>query len=213
MAFPEYIRELWEPLRNEVIKVHAYWLAYKQLYEYNKKRTEKVRAESPMFFDVVRELLIDHIQLILSRLGGPPESRGKQNATLETLINELKNSDVNELFLSEATTSLNDFRKKCEQMRDRRNKQIAHSDYKTLLHQYAHDVEAVLKPPIQPATRKEIEEALESVASFMNEVEGTLTLVTNEAGNTKYTKTDYRYPVGDKSRRFAGYPTEGRYAV
>jgi hypothetical protein len=69
--------------------------------------------------------------------------------------------------LSEATTSLNKVREKSKQIRKRRNKQIAHSHCQILLHQYAHELKVLLKPAIEPATSREIDKALESLAAFM----------------------------------------------
>jgi hypothetical protein len=200
VKIPESLRPLWGPLHNEAVKAHAYWRAYVDLFESGQARVEHLNQQAPVFFGLIlRDTLIESVQLILGRLGDPARTGGRKNGTLEKLLNEVRRlHPLESEVLKDAKASLDQFSESCRKIRIRRNKQIAHNDYRTLISQFKHGTGFAAEPPIEHATREEVEKALGCLASFMNGMEGFLTReIVNDQGNTKRSVTAYDLFRGD----------------
>jgi hypothetical protein len=106
--------------------------------------------------------MLGGIQLTLSKLADPSQTKSQQNLTLESLLNGLEGL-AHEPLLEQLRKARDNYLKTCQLIKKRRNKQLAHFDRETLLNEKA--------CPIPGLSRKEIEEALKTLRTFMNSIE------------------------------------------
>jgi hypothetical protein len=117
---------------------------------------------------VVQDVLLSDVQLSLAKLADPHETLSKAN-TLERLLRGL--SADSDAPLEKLNHALDEFRDRCVLIKGRRNRELAHTDLATLLHQYryASEVTITLGP-----SRQKIEEALAALRNFMDLIKGHL---------------------------------------
>jgi hypothetical protein len=108
---------------------------------------------------VCEELLADDVILTISRLTDPKRTLGKDNLTLEQLVNSVDGVKYPKL-RAEIEQLYTESKDKCRFTKDHRNKRIAHNDLNTSL-----QVNSLPSP-----TETNIEEALEAIRSLMNAV-------------------------------------------
>ena len=161
MPIPTELSPTWTFLHGEVVWLHGRWTMYRQLYGTNAKRVETLNELAPTFFGTLQGILLDEVQLTLSRLADPAVTGKRRNLTLETLLHEVLALPIPEL-ASELTARLDHYRCKCERIIERRNKRIAHYDLDT---QRAASTEGQ-----SSASRQEIEGALAALREFMKAV-------------------------------------------
>ena len=159
MSIPSELSELWEFLNSEVVWLHGRWIVYRQIYGTNPERINLINEAAPTFFWMIERVLMNDVQLTLVKLADPPETKGKRNLTLETLILEVEKTYTGELS-SALRDALSNFRQYCIKIKNRRHKDIAHFDLSVQLGNKAE----VLPGP----SRQEIEEALNELRKFMN---------------------------------------------
>ena len=142
--------------------VHAYWLVFTQLFMGPQEQLDLLDRSAGFFFRVVQDALATDIQLTVSKLADPAESRGgkDQNATIEHLLKDVLHLDAS--LKSELMTLYETFRDASKPLRDLRNKVIAHLDLPTA---------TKTVPPPPEATIKEVRAALDALAAFMNAVQ------------------------------------------
>ena len=168
---PKSIKSLWDALDNEVVAVHARWINFEILFGESPTRAKKLYDLAPVFFYILQTTLIDDVQLTLSRLGDPAETRGKENATLKALLARIE-ALGDAKFTDSVKEQLEKFDAACVQVRKRRNKLIAHYDQSALLDQFASASHGSATPQdISQPTRKEIQKALQALAAVMNCIE------------------------------------------
>lgn len=163
MAMPRDIEEIWDFLHREVTWLQGRWRMYRQLYGTSEARIDALNRVAPTLFSILQNVLLDEVQLTLSRLADPPTT-GRQrrpNATLETLLNRIEGLDVPSL-TAELRTQLASYRLACKAILERRNKRLAHYDLHTHI---SADAETLLGP-----SRAEIETALDTLRAFMRTV-------------------------------------------
>jgi len=106
---------------------------------------------------------MNDVQLTIVKLADPAETFGKKNLTLETLTNQCQSAGFQDLSAALAE-SLSEFRLRCQKIKDRRHKDIAHFDLAVQLSN---------KAEVFPGTsRQEIEDALTALRKFMNTIYG-----------------------------------------
>lgn len=71
MPIPIEVSTTWNFLHGEVVWLHARWTMYRQLYGTNAKRIETLNQLAPTFFGTLQGILLDEVQLTLSRLADP----------------------------------------------------------------------------------------------------------------------------------------------
>lgn len=175
MPIPDNLTAVWEALYNEVVAVHARWINYRELFDTSGERTKKLYATAFVFFYILQTTLLDDIQLTLGRLGDPAVTLGRENATLRTLLNEVKAVGHSHL-INDLQERLSTFQTACEPIRMRRNRLIGHYDLRALLERYAFASGVSATPPqLSGANTEEIETALTALASFMNAIENYFT--------------------------------------
>jgi hypothetical protein len=162
MPMPENLKPTWEALYKEVINVHARWIIFRQLFAEPGERIAILNESAGTFFYYMQSILVDNVQLTLSKLADPAETRGYPNATLALLAERIAESNEQPL-IDKLNEALTEYKASCEQIKTRRNKQLAHYDQATLLQ------------PLPGPTRKEIEDALAALRRFMEPAERYLT--------------------------------------
>jgi hypothetical protein len=84
MAIPAGISETWEFLNGEVIWLHGRWSMYGQLFGTSEARIDVLNRVAPTFFSTLQSVLLDEVQLTLSRLSDPARSAVREDADLPT---------------------------------------------------------------------------------------------------------------------------------
>ena len=165
-TMPEPLKSHWEALDEETIWLHGRWKIYRQLFGTSPERVELLNESAGAFFYIIQLVLIDNVQLTLSKLADRPTIAGRQNLTLESLLNDI--SQLGDAILSkELAGKLVNYRQSCEKVIHRRNKQLAHYDLATLM--------AAKSTPIPGPSRQEIEDALLTLRAFMNALQRNFT--------------------------------------
>jgi hypothetical protein len=158
---PSEVYEIYKPLFNHVSHLHAKWGIFCQLYASSSEIIDLLNSSAAGFFRVCQDVLAYDILLTISRLTDPKQTGKRDNLSLERLVESIdgvkfpKLKDEIEQFLvaSEA---------KCSFARELRNKLIAHNDLAENLQSNG--------ALISMATKKNIEDALESIRNVMNVV-------------------------------------------
>jgi hypothetical protein len=168
MPIPPEVEPSWKFIWGQVVNMNGQWKMHEQLFGKGPKRMELLAKHASNFFAMVQQTFLLDVQLTLSKLGDPSQSGKFDNMTLAKLADEIREaapnpSDEAIAFHQEMAACLSDFADKSKQVRERRNKYLAHLDYDVALDQ--------LPIPLETPTRREIEEALQSVTAFMWTIE------------------------------------------
>jgi len=159
---PTPIDEVYTVLKTEVTWLHGRWICYRQLYGESNRRIELLNECASTFFFIIQDVLLDEVQVSLSKLTDPAKSGKFDNLSLEQLQARLEvHADA-----SLARTSrvlLDKMRTQCAPFREWRNKQLAHLDLLTSM--------KAAPNPLPGISRQMIDEALETVRNYMNGVE------------------------------------------
>src|SRR6267154_332778 len=124
---PPSIHELWAPIQSEVVWLHGRWIIYRQLYGTSAERVDVLNRSAGTFFNVLQIVLLHDVQLSLSKLGDPAQSRAQRNMTLKALAAQLQ-TDGESAVVLKLMPLLAAFDVSCSKIRRRRNKSIAHFD-------------------------------------------------------------------------------------
>jgi hypothetical protein len=136
---------------------------YLQLFEATPERIAFLNDCAYTFFGMLQNVLLDDVQLGLSKLGDPSQIGRHRNLTLATLQESI--ATLNEPVLTaQLAQALSTYQIKSADVRDRRNKRIAHLDFNTSMQKAT----GGLTTP----SRREIEETLDALRKFMNVVAG-----------------------------------------
>jgi len=162
LRYPEPMRELWASLYSDVVWLHGRWIIYRQLFGTNEARVQLLNETAGTVTWMFQQLLLNDIQISLSKLGDPARSGKRTNLTLRTFHTKLEESGELEL-AARMKPLVEAFDASCKKIRHRRNKWIAHSDLATKLSSRA--------TPLSGPSREEIEVALLALRQVMNSVE------------------------------------------
>jgi len=158
--FPEELKDIFGKLESQVVWLHGRWKIYRQLFGTSKLRVDLLNESASTFFRVVQDVLMDDIQLTLSKLAEPARTkRGKENLSLAMIckiVNRLREGALH----SKLKRSLKNFQKKCKAFQVHRDKRIAHFDLNTILKKKTKFLPGV--------SRKMVEDALKELRNFMN---------------------------------------------
>jgi hypothetical protein len=160
--FPASIHQLWEALRYEVVWLHGRWIMYRQLFGTSPERIAILNRSAGTFFNTLESVLMKDVQISLSKLGDPADSKRGSNMTLKALLRQLERHGET-LVASKLDPLIAVFDASCQKIRHRRNKWIAHFDMATMLNRSV--------TPLEGPSRAEIEEALLGLREAMNCVE------------------------------------------
>ncbi len=165
MGIPPTLNDTWTFLHTEVIWLHGRWELYNQLYGESPERIDFLNRAAPTFFALLQGILLNDVQLTLSKLADRATIGNRRNVTLETLLQEIEAVSEREL-AGQLTPLLARYRTACGDVKTRRNKHIAHFDFAT---QIAPGGKAAALPG---PSRKEIDTALIALREFMATIFG-----------------------------------------
>ena len=177
---PESIKEIFDELKNEITSLHARWKIYRQLYGHSPDRIPLLNRCAPTFFFFIHGVLIDELQLSIGKLTDPARTGKNENLSLKKLHEQVKelgdeklSSKLNDILVDLCGDHKPNKPGKCEAIRTRRHKRIAHFDLITSI-QPGTD-------PLPGVSRQMIEDVLASLRKYMNTIEG------------YYCQSEYRY--------------------
>ena len=153
---------IYDELRSEITWLHGRWLTYRELFAENSRRIEFLNECAGTFFYIIQEVLLDEVQVCLSKLTDPASSGKHENLSLEQLQDQLT-SFGDPALAAKCRVILDKIHIQCQVFRVRRHKTLAHLDLPTAMKQ--------LPQPLPGVSRQMIEDALESVRDFMNSIE------------------------------------------
>ena len=131
----------------------------------------RLNSTAPEFFALVRQLLIHNIILCIARLTDKPKTRGQENWTLSTLVNELSDQKYSTLH-AQLEKKYDRIDKMSERIRTYRHKRLGHADKVECL-----KVNTRLGKNI---TMKFIRQLLKQIADFLNIFDYEFTTVRND---------------------------------
>jgi AbiU2 len=155
---PEPLKSRWEALDEETNWLHGRWKIYRQLFGTSPERVEVLNESAGAFFYIIQTVLMNDVELTLSKFADAARTSGRHNLTLESLVKDVSQFDAT--LCKELNGMLVDYRRLCQKVIHRRHKQLAHFDLATLM--------AEKSTPIPGASRQEIEDALRALRMFMN---------------------------------------------
>lgn len=167
---PESIEKIFDEIKNEVFWLHAQWKIYRQLFAHSAKRADLLNKCARVFFLTIHETLLDEIQLSLGKLTDPARTGRHENLSLLQLQERMENlgdqqlsSQLNEILVELCGDRNNpDNPGKCEPIRTRRNKRLAHFDLNTSLQ--------LDEEPLPGVSRQMIEDVLSLVRRYMTTI-------------------------------------------
>lgn len=159
---PVQFIEIYDKLRSEITWLHGRWLTYRELFAKSSRRIGFLNECAGAFFYIIQEVLIDEVQVSLSKLTDPARSGKHENLSLAQLQTQLQLYGDPAL-AAKCRDILDEIHNHCEVFRLRRHKTLAHLDLHTMMSQ--------LSQPLPEVSRKMIDDALESVRDFMNSIE------------------------------------------
>jgi len=160
---PNDINQVFEELKREIIWLHGRWIIYRQLFAESRKRLDLLNECASSFFYIVQDVLYGEIQVSLSKLSDPAHSGKFKNLSLEQLQLQLEFYGDKHLATGNRLI-LDELHLKCEPFRLWRNKRLAHLDLDTAM--------KVSPDPLPGISRQMIEDALELIRRYMNQIEG-----------------------------------------
>jgi hypothetical protein len=159
---PSAIAPVYDELRSEITWLHGRWLTYRELFAESPRRIELLNEVAGTFFYIIQEVLLDEVQVCLSKLTDPATSGKHENLSLEQLQAKLEGHG-DSVLATKCRAILDTIHIQCQAFRVRRHKELAHLDLPTALKQ--------LPNPLPGVSRQMIEDALRSVRDFMNAIE------------------------------------------
>ena len=154
-------KELYEAIRQDLIRLNANWQIYRQLFTVSDERYVVYNNTAPGFFKLLQDVLVDNAVISLSRFTDPAHYQ-----SLSRLIKALK-GQVKHDFYQELREDLSTLESACDDIREHRHKRVAHKALKAAPPQVAS-----LPTKLPPLTRKKIEGAMASTAALMNKILG-----------------------------------------
>jgi AbiU2 len=149
---------LFHVLSNELAWLYAKWGEYVELFGTKPSRIDLVNRAAGFFFRIVQDSLWEDALLHIARLTDPPKSAGRQNLTIRRLPELIDDPSTKE----RVSTLINTATGKSSFCRDWRNRHIAHKDLNLALRKGAE--------PLEPASRAQVKEALDSLSDILNAV-------------------------------------------
>lgn len=162
IPMPPEISSVYEELCSEVTWLHGRWICYRQLFAHSPKRIDLLNEVASAFFFILQDVLLDEVQVALSKLTDPAKTRNHKNLSLEQLQERLVAHGAPSLAAS-CRSSLDLLSKQCEPFRIRRHKKIAHLDLQFALR--------TSETPLPDISRNMIEDALRTLRTYLNTIE------------------------------------------
>ncbi len=160
---PPAVHEIFGLLDNQVSLLHSNWRIFRQLFGTDEGRIQLLNRFAGVAFGTFQRVLYDGTILALGRLTDPAGTKGRENLSLERLL-EAVEAEGHAPLVEQMRDELAALTAHCTGMRALRNKRIAHSDLDTYLAR-ANGINHLPGP-----SRADIEGALDGVRRLMNAV-------------------------------------------
>lgn len=161
MPMPATVKQIFDPLSDNVAWVFMEWKIFKQLFLHGRPRTQLLDDVGKGFFSVVQDLLRDSTFMTISRLTDPPGKVGRDNLTLKQLQKKIRNSG-DSAFANSMNGDINQIETASAPIRTWRNKRLAHSDLQTAL--------AFSSAPLPGVSTADVNAILDWIGNLMNRV-------------------------------------------
>ncbi len=79
------LKEAFTILKKEVVFLHARWQIYEQIYGISTDRIDLINKSASTFFYNLQFILLDDIELTISKLLDPAKQKSNKNLCLETM--------------------------------------------------------------------------------------------------------------------------------
>jgi len=158
-AMGEKLGDRYSALWQQLAYIYYKWHEYIALFGTNSERVALLNKASPTFFKLIQDEMWDSILLSIARITDFHKSVGKENLTINGLIQYTEDINLsNELHQKIETAII--ATKFCK---DWRNRRLAHLDLDSILGHAA--------TPLRGVTRKEVKNGLAAVAEVLNAIE------------------------------------------
>src|SRR5438552_10766477 len=162
-SLPGDVGPLYHALYNSLTAAYLSWILFKDLFAKSKERVDLLNRTAGTFFLVIQETLRRDVLLAIARItDSVVTGRTQENATIETLVNDLR-AHVEEDFGKELSAKALDIALMCKPIRAHRNKTLAHSDKRFAIG----GPDALVLPGVTVAN---VDAALEAIADVLNRV-------------------------------------------
>jgi hypothetical protein len=162
---PTEIIHIFERLSSELSGLHARWKIYNQLF-IDQKRIDLLNESAGSLFYLIERVICDDLLLGICRLTDPAKSYGKDNLTLEQLLNIIKVELQQQILLDKLEPLLCEITAKREPFQTIRHKSLAHLDLKSHI-DYDNN-------PLPGITLDDINQMLMLMSNFMNLIESSV---------------------------------------
>lgn len=162
ISMPSEISAVYDEFRSEVTWLHGRWICYRQLFAHSPKRIDLLNEAASTFFFILQDVLLDDIQVSLSKLTDPARTGKHENLSLEQLQERLVANAEPALVLT-CRSSLDLLHRQCAPFRTHRHKKLAHLDLQVALRTPA--------TPLPDVSRQMIEDALLTLRTYLNAIE------------------------------------------
>jgi hypothetical protein len=163
MSMPPDVTEVFEPLKNELIFIHAKWGLYRQLFATNPDRVDLLNRCASELFGIFQEVLYDDVLMALFRLTEAAQTCGRDNCTLRRLLDIVRNTRP--ALAANLEARLASPRATLDKYSDWRNKRIGHNDLRAMYARLAGNSR------LQGPSREEMEGVLRAVRGVLNGVQ------------------------------------------
>ena len=153
---PQPLADMYWRFSNEYCWAVIKWQEYDELFG-SPQHYELFNRAAPAFFKSLYRILFGDLVMDIGRFTDPAEMGSFRNLSLAQLEQTVPDATVRAALCALRGTA----EAKCKPVRDYRNKVPAHFDMETAL--------GVKQEP--PVCRRDLREALESIAPFLNEIE------------------------------------------
>src|SRR5687768_9255530 len=166
-GLPPEVRKVFDVLREEVVRLHANWDAFQQLFG-DPESVAALNSVAPGAFALLHHNFRHELVMGVCRITDPKETRVrgnvKENLTLERLLHVVRENSQDQAFYRGLKPKLKAIDKHLRPIRDHRNRYVGHLDLQTAV-QYQQN-------PLPDVTREHVAEALRLLADFLNDVSG-----------------------------------------
>jgi hypothetical protein len=153
------LRKLYDSLVNEVTLVSLKWQTAKDLFGHSQERVDLLNRTAVSFFQVCQSTFRDDTFIGLSRLTDPLQSAGKDNLSLDRLLESL-DRQVHSQLATDLAELISKAKELCKPFREYRHKKLAHLDLDTVLNTQTDSLPTI--------TIGETNRALKSVYDVLN---------------------------------------------
>ncbi len=148
--FPPGAGALAHELWTNIGSVHLNWKNYRALFGTSAERIGLLNWAAPSFFAHLDGILRHDVFMAIARLTDPPETSRHPNASLRTLLNNLRAS-LDPAIFAEMDRSLSELKGYCKPIRDVRDRHIAHDDLATALKYHSEPLAGISRAFVEGA--------------------------------------------------------------